>query len=466
MKNQLYNWSSLAAMLLFSLLFISSCSDDDATEPVTVSFDAAEYSLSESSVEPLTIPVKISRALTEAATVQINVSGTAIEGTDYEAITPKSVTFAAGSTEALVTITAKNNNLVESAARTIVLTLEVDPSVTIVLSSELTQNTVTLTNDDQEGSVIAEFETDTFVSNEYLKETITAKFNLTTALDADIMFAVTYGGTAVAGTHYESDRPTTLNIPKGSTSAEISIPVLNTNSYDQSKDLTIAITPPDNSVVTLGTKATATVQIINPKANVRLWIKDPLTLTVYAYNTFGDIAVPATGRQNNDAAVGTIFGESFGNVYYEYALDNTKDPNAFGYRSTLWKDTEADYTRSTNAFNFHRFYSDGALPNTKAEGISSASAGVFILNAIRLIPSAVGSKTGKVVVPSQAVRVYRPDATADGIKNPTFFDISISGEGTYNEDTGIISLKVMFDESSVNNGTQIRRFEIPTARRP
>lgn len=444
--------------LLAAVLFFTACEEDEPLT-ATVSFSEETYTLQEDASEPLAVQVEINPNWEGSITIPFTVGGTAIEGTDYETITPKSFTVPAGENTAEILVTPIDNNFVEDQARTIELNLGA-PAVEGVTVGMAGTTTITLENDDEAGAVTVSFAEASLTTNEYLQDTVEIEVTTNTTFPEDIELSYTLGGDAVAGTNFTAPDPLTVTIPTGETSAVIEVPVLNTDSYDASSTVEFALEAPDNAAIELGADATATLTIINPQADVRLFAPDEDFARLYAYNTFEDVAVPATGRNNDDPNAGALFEESFAFTYYD-----PENPNSLGFVSPLW--SEEAFTRNTNAFNMIDLYSSGPdeYPNTVDENISAGSAGIAIFEAIRLVPTAVDATSGIAIVPEQEVTVYRRDETDDDVDNPTSFVIGISGEGTYDETEGVINLTVTFDETEIGNGTQVRRYVMPTARR-
>lgn len=436
---------------LIALLGLFTACEEDEPLTATVSFAEEEYTLEEDAAEPLAVQVEISPSWDASITIPFTVGGSAVEGTDYETISPKAFTILPGETTAEILVTPINNNFVEDQPRLIELTLG-EPSVDGVTVSMPATTTITLVNDDQAGAVVVDFAEATLTTNEYLQDTIVFEVTTNNAFPEDIELNYTIGGDAVEGTNFEAPEASTVTIPAGETSATIEVPVLNTESLDQTSTLELTLQTPDNRAIELGANPTASLSIINPTANTRLFALDEDFARLYAYNTFADVAVPETGRSNDDPAAGPLFEESFAFTYYD-----SENPNSIGFVSPLW--SEENFTRNTNAFNMIDLYSSGPeeYPNTVDESISAGSAGIAIFEAIRLVPTAVDATSGIAVVPEQEVTIYRTDDTS--------FTVGISGEGTYDETDGVINLTVTFDETEINNGIQVRRYVMPTERR-
>lgn len=452
------NRLSIFLSLVMIAVVFSACEEDEPLT-ATVSLSEESYTLDENAAEPLAIQVEINPNWEGSITIPFTVGGSAVEGTDYETITPKSFTIPDGENTAEILVRPIDNNFVEDQPRIIEINLGA-PAVEGVTVGTTGSATIALVNDDQAGAVVVDFAETAYTANEYLQDTVEIEISSNTTFPEDIELAYTIGGSAAAGTNFVAPDQATVTIPAGETSATIEVPVLNTDSYDQTATVELSLQAPDNAAIEIGSNATSTLSIINPTADTRLFAPDEDFARIYAYNTFEDVAVPPSGRSNDDAAAGTVFEESFAFTIYDEA-----NPNTIGFVSPLW--SEEDFTRNTNAFNMIDLYSSGPdeYPNTVDENISAGSAGIAIPEAIRLVPTAVDATSGVAVVPEQEVTIYRRDETDDDIDNPTSFTVGISGEGTYDETEGVINLTVTFDETAINNGIQVRRYVMPINRR-
>lgn len=445
--------------MLVSISTLFSCQDDEVMPTATVSFSNPTLTVSEAASSPLTITLTLSEAWATDLTFSLNTSGTAISGIDYEAISDE-ITIAQGATTAILEITPIDNYELETTERNLTIATSVPDESGLTLS--LGEVTISFLDNEEAGSVIAAFETTRFTTNEYLQDSILIPVVLNNAFAEDIAISFTYSGNAISGSNYTASETGTVTIPAGNTVANIVVPILDTKSYGATSEVTLTLDTPENGAIALGNETTASIDIINPIANVSLWHDESSVYhRLYAYNTFEDVAVPETGKSNSDATAGVVFDYSFAFTYYEYSSDPSADPNSLGFKNrSLW--SEETYWKSTNTFNMQDFYA-GKGPNTIDMNVSNSSAGLYIHNAIRFVPESQDATGGMAIVPKQLVKVYQRDETDDDIDNYPYFEVEISGEGTYDEQTQKINLTITFDETSIGNGIQIRRFEIVPA---
>jgi hypothetical protein len=152
---------------------------------------------------------------------------------------------------------------------------------------------------------------------------------------------------------------------------------------------------------------------------VRIWYKpDPF------YRPAAEIYIDSTATWRSF--------QSFPLVY-----DN--DPNKYGFGNPYVPGKGSNALYMTSIYN--------RLPG----GLTSDSGyyNITIPKCFEFIPDAEGSKTGIVNVIPQKVRLYRLDKT--------FYDIGISGTGTYSELSKIFEVEVVFDETAINGPATVRR---------
>ncbi|UZR97119.1 Calx-beta domain-containing protein [Chondrinema litorale] len=464
--NHISHIKKLITISIFLFLAFSCKDDDEEILTATLSLETDSYTISEGATEALSIPVLLSQSWPEDITVTYTLSGSAIEGTDFETIEDKSVTITSGSTEAFISISPLDNYMVEESDRTLSLSL-ISPSAENVTLGSITETSISLIDNDEAGAVIATFESVTYTSNEYLEDTVSVNVVFNTSFPEDVELTYTLSGTAVANTNYFEPEVKSVTIPAGSTNASFDIVIIDSKNYDNTNTIIIDLEEHDNAAISLGAESSTTIQIIDPSIDMSVWVDETTSYhRLYTYNTFEDVAVPSTGRKNSDPEGGTLMDESFAFTYYGFSSDNSADPNMLGFRHTSW--TEDDFTWSTNVFNMPDFYKDNDYPNT-IDMNTSSKAGLYILEAIRFVPTSSDVTSGLAIIPQQTVRLYQKDETGDDIDNPEYFEVEIEGEGTYSYDetdkSGIITFSITFDETSIGNGTQVRHFEIPSARR-
>lgn len=126
-------------------------------------------------------------------------------------------------------------------------------------------------------------------------------------------------------------------------------------------------------------------------------------------------------------------------VFTAFPLVYDNDPNKYGFGNP-WVPG-----KGSNALYMNTLYS--GIPG----GLTSDSGyyNVTIPKCFEFLPDTDTAKTGKVNVIPQIVRMYRRDKT--------FFEIPISGTGTYSELSKIFEVEVTFDETAIGGGAAVKR---------
>jgi hypothetical protein len=440
------------------LFLVAACDSTDTAMNTTIRFDESTYQVEESS-ESLDVEVVLDQPASEAVTVPLTISGTAIAGEDYEDPESDEVTIEQGSTTGTFTIAPIDNASLDSQERTIELMIDAD-DLDGYVAGQTASTEIRITDDEMSGSYAVSFEQANYTTNEHNEDTLDVAVEVSQALPVDVAIGVETGGTATQD-NYEllSD---SLRISAGSDEGTLRVAINDTDNYGNSETLTLRLLAPENEAITLTGISETSIEITHPVADVAIYAPDENFAQLYCYNTFRDVAVPETGRKNLDDSAPVKFDESFAFTIYPFRDDASADPNVFGFGSPLW--SEEDFTKNTNILNMVEFYSGGG-PNTVDANVSSASAGLYYPRFFRLVPDGPGATTGTVELVQDTVRVYQVDQTDDGVTNPNSFEIGISGGGTYDEEEGTINVTITFDETAVNNGIVTRRFEL-SDRRP
>jgi Ca2+-binding RTX toxin-like protein len=262
----------------------------------TVNLAVAPTSVTEDGTTNLVYTFTRTGSTTSALTVNYGITGTATSS-DYTGATPgtgKTITFAAGSATATLTINPTADTAIE-ANETVVLTLATGAGYTIGTSSTVTGN---ITNDDFPSINLSP-------NGQTVVEGLTSPQNLsyTVSLSGSSPQTITVqystaNGTALAGSDYTATTGT-LTFTPGVTSQTISIPILNDSVNEANETFTLKLTSPTNAI--LGGTATVTTTITDTlsasttttlPANV-----ENLTLT-------GSSVINGTGNAGNNILTG------------------------------------------------------------------------------------------------------------------------------------------------------------------
>ncbi|WP_308411276.1 Calx-beta domain-containing protein, partial [Cylindrospermopsis raciborskii] len=284
--------------------------NDDTQVTLTVS----PSSVAEDGTPNLVYTFTRTGVTSNALTVNYTIEGTATNGTDYNNI-GTSVTFAAGSSTATVTVDPTADTTVESD-ETVILTLASGTGYTIGTTSGVTG---TITNDDV--VVAPELAIASTNANQSEGNSGTKAFTFTVTRSGDTTgtssanWAVTGSGTNQAdGTDF-SVTSDTVSFAAGETTQTITVNVSGDSTVEPDEGFTVTLSNPTNATITT---ATATGTITN----------DDTTPVVNANQTFSyaerQVANFQVGTVTATGAVGvTSFAIASGNNSGFFAINNS-----------------------------------------------------------------------------------------------------------------------------------------------
>jgi len=233
---------------------------------------------------------------TNALTVNYGITGTA-NATDYTGATPgtgKTITFAAGSATAALTIDPTADTTIE-ANETVALTLATGTGYTVGTTAAVTG---TITNDDFPSinlSPNSQTVVEGLTSPQNLSYTVSLSGSSTQTITVQYS---TFNGTALASSDYTTTTGT-LTFNPGVTSQTISIPILNDSLNEVNETFTVKLTSPTNAI--LGGTATVTTTITDT-----LSASTTTTLAANVENLLltGTTAIYGTGNAGNNVITG------------------------------------------------------------------------------------------------------------------------------------------------------------------
>ncbi|MGJ1243217.1 hypothetical protein [Sphingobacterium siyangense] len=110
-----------------------------------------------------------------------------------------------------------------------------------------------------------------------------------------------------------------------------------------------------------------------------------------------------------------------------------------------------------NLFQMVTLYSD------KIGSTNIKTAGINVDQVLQFLPNENNDKIGKVTVKEQQVKIYKKTESAEERKDMEFFEIGISGLGTYDLNEGVIDLEVNFNESAIGGANKVtRKYKLST----
>ncbi|MFN6305625.1 MAG: beta strand repeat-containing protein, partial [Microcystis sp.] len=249
---------TLAAGTGYTIGTTNAATGTITNDDTSVTLAVSPASVTEDGTTNLIYTFTRSGVTTDALTVNYTVEGTATNGTDYTSI-PTSVTFAAGSSTATVTVDPTADTIVESN-ETVILTLASGTGYTIGTTNAVTG---TITNDDTSVTLAVSPASVTEDGTTNLVYTFTRSGVTTNSLTVNY----TLGGTATLNTDYTRTGTTnTVTFAAGSSTATVTVnPTADT--IVESNE-TVILTLASGTGYTIGTPNAATGTINNDDSTV------------------------------------------------------------------------------------------------------------------------------------------------------------------------------------------------------
>jgi Ca2+-binding RTX toxin-like protein len=344
--------------------------DDSSALPV-ISVAATDASAAETATGITANPgqftlTRLGGNINQAVTVNYTLTGTATNGTDYTSL-PTSVTFAAGSSTAIVTVTPTNDTIFE-ATETAILTLATGTGYTV--STTNTAATVNIADNDLQPTINLSAN-QTIVEGNTNPQNVSYTVTLSNASTQAITVQyATANGTAIAGSDYTSTTGT-LTFNPGIITQVINIPILNDSLNEANETFTLNLTTATNA--TLGTAKTATTTITDTlSASVTTTLPggvENLTLT-------GTAAINGTGNANNDVLRGNSANNTLtgldGNDTYSFLANTALGTDTITETTTGGIDN-LDFTGTTAGVNVNLGITTSQTVNSRLKLILSAN---------------------------------------------------------------------------------------------
>ncbi|WP_375329244.1 Calx-beta domain-containing protein [Microcystis sp. BLCC-F210] len=257
-------------------------------DDTSITLAVSPTSVTEDGTANLVYTFTRSGVTTNPLTVNYTIGGTATNGTDYTSI-PTSVTFAANSATATVTVDPTADTTVESD-ETVALTLATGTGYTVGTTTAVTG---TITNDDTSITLAVSPTSVTEDGTANLVYTFTRSGVTTNPLTVNY----TIGGTATNGTDYTSI-PTSVTFAANSATATVTVDPTPDTTVENNE--TVALTLATGTGYTVGTPNTATGTINNDDTSVTLAVspssvtEDGTANLVYTFTRSGVTTNPLT----------------------------------------------------------------------------------------------------------------------------------------------------------------------------
>ena len=350
---------------------IGTITNDDSSALPVISVAATDANAAETATGITANPgqftlTRLGGNINQAVTVNYTLTGTATNGTDYTSL-PTSVTFAAGSSTAIVTVTPTNDTIFE-ATETAILTLAIGTGYTV--STTNTAATVNIADNDLQPTINLSAN-QTIVEGNTNPQNVSYTVTLSNASTQAITVQyATANGTAIAGSDYTSTSGT-LTFNPGVTSQVINIPILNDSINEANETFTLNLASPINA--SLGTAKTATTAITDTlSASVTTTLPgsvENLTLT-------GTAAINGTGNANNNVIRGNSANNTLtgldGNDTYSFLANTALGTDTITETTTGGIDN-LDFTGTTAGVNVNLGITTSQTVNSRLKLILSAN---------------------------------------------------------------------------------------------
>ncbi|MDB9451006.1 beta strand repeat-containing protein, partial [Dolichospermum circinale] len=345
-------------------------------DDTTITLDVSPSSVTEDGTTNLVYTFTRTGITTNALTVNYGITGTA-NSTDYTGATPgtgKTITFAANSATATLTIDPTADTIIE-ANETVALTLVAGTGYTLGTTTAVTG---TITNDDLLPNINLSTN-QTIVEGFTSPQNVTYTVTLTSASSQSITVQyATANGTAIAASDYTSTSGT-LTFNPGVTSQVINIPILNDSLSEANEAFTLTLSSPTNA--NLGTTNTVTTTITD---TLSASVTTTLPANVENLTLTGTTAINGTGNAGNNVLTGNSANNTLTGL-------NGNDTYSFVANSALGIDTITETTTDgidTITFNGTTVAVNVNLGVTTSQTVNSNLK--LILSANNVIENATG----------------------------------------------------------------------------
>jgi len=261
-------WLAVAA------IFFVSCSDDNDPVIPKLSITADVVEISETATSALVVKVSADATVETAYTVGITLSGTAVEGVNFQEIA-KTVTIPADAASANIFVTPINVSAIEDS-KTVNISLNAGTAYELTATTNVAITIVDNANPPSDAPEVS-FATSNIVTNPYLEEEFTITVGLSKAYASALTIPLTITDGLVVDTDYEITGldNNAITIAANEVSAEFTVTMKNTAVVDMDKTVTFGFAAP--SVTDYAVKATENTLAINavdPQVDFSTWFND------------------------------------------------------------------------------------------------------------------------------------------------------------------------------------------------
>lgn len=430
------NYVNLMWLAVAAIFFIS-CSDDNDPVIPKLSIAADVVEISETATSALLVKVNADAVLETAYTVGVTLSGTAVEGVNFQEIA-KTVTIPANASSATIFVTPINVSAIEDSKT---VSIELKAGTAYELTATTTTVAITIVDNANPPSDAPEvsFATSNIVTNPYLEEEFTITVGLSKAFTSVLTIPLTITDALIAGTDYEIAglENNAITIAANEVSASFTLTMKNTAVVDMDKTLEFGFVAPSvTDYAVKATENTVAVNAVDPKVDFSSWFNEDNTYDYFfdkwdvdgrTYRTDLPAYNPKRYYWSTEEADWKVLS---GDHYFDVNVD---DNNQWKEVTNTWhKDlggTGIDIVEQEryemvggDFFGLTRFFENEA---TYSKTMIASENGWF-----RFATTDAAATEGTVVVPAQTITLYKIKEGYDW-KLKTTVDITGGTESYY-----------------------------------
>ncbi|MCT4615966.1 MAG: hypothetical protein N4A49_13965 [Marinifilaceae bacterium] len=415
------NFAILLKLFLFALI-LGACSDDNSTSSPKLSFSAATAEVAENATSALVVKINADQTIEKDYTVNIELAGTAVEGTNFQTIS-KTVKMRAGKTEANIFINPINISTIETD-KIISISLKSGNSYTL---GEVSKIDITIKDNQAPVSDAPEFSfvTGNFTTNPYMEEEKTFTVALSAPMDEEINIPLNFEGELVKGTDYELEGindDNTITIPAQTVSVDFKMKMKYSNQIGMNKNMNVTFATPKVVDYVVKEGSQVLVNAIDPVVDMGAWFNDTNEYNFF----FAAIQNTTTPTFNTDLSAYDVKryywdSETTDETKWKtlsgdhYFVKNTTDKNQWkeviniyqkkkGFRNLNYDEQEHYEVQSGDFLGLTKMLSNEAK---YGKSLMQTEQGWF-----RFVATEEGATSGKVVVPAQTIKVYKTNGAA------------------------------------------------------
>jgi hypothetical protein len=268
-------WLAVAA------IFFVSCSDDNDPVVPKLSITADVLEISETATSALVVKVNADAVLETAYTVGLTLSGTAVEGVNFQEIA-KTVTIPANASSATIFVTPINVSAIEDS-KTVSIELKAGSAYELTATTSVAITIIDNANPPSDAPTVS-FATSNIVTNPYLEEEFTIAVGLSKTFTSALTIPLTVSDALIAGTDYElvGLDNNAITIAAGEVSASFSVKMKNTAVVDMDKTLEFGFAVPSvTDYAVKATENTVSVNAVDPQVDFSMWFNEANEMTTF-----------------------------------------------------------------------------------------------------------------------------------------------------------------------------------------